>query len=371
MKIQGLILLDQGIHFHRIINPFAYMPVRKDMEFSILHQGPDEQRIDCDILVYNKFCTTPLERLRFFKKQGMKIVVDVDDMWRVPVGHPNYQAFIENKIGELTEEHIRLADIVICTTLRLQTAVRELNKNTIVIPNALPFGRDQYTVGDRERGREISGHNKMRFMYLAGVTHKKDLELLEGKFERIGTEPFIKDNAHFALCGYTEVEHRVYHTKEDYEAKNDNYTIKMDAGDWKYMADVFRKTGPGNFVIYPSVDVEYYLNYYDSAECAIAPLQNTPWNNMKSGLKVIEAACKHIPIMCSNVPPYSDMSEFAQEGMIKIETQDDWLKQIRYAIKNPEWLKDQGERLYSWCSEEYDLIRWNIVRQQVFESLVK
>jgi len=361
MKIQGIVIVEQGnqgIHHHRIINPFAYMPVRKDMEFSIISQGPDEQRINCDILIYNKYCTTPIERLKFFQKQGMKIVVDVDDLWTVPVGHHSYQLFKEHKIGELSEEHIKLADIVICTTLRLQTAVRKLNKNTVVIPNALPFGRDQYTVGDRARGREISDHNKMRFMYLAGVTHRKDLELLDGKFEKIGNEPFIRDNAHFSLCGYTETEHRKYTTKEDFEAKNDNYTSTMAVGeDWKYMADVFRQTK--SFVIYPSVDVEYYLNYYDSAECAIVPLHKTEWNQYKSGLKVIEAACKKIPIMCSNVPPYSDMSEFAQEGMIKINTQEEWLKQIRYCIKNPEWVKDQGERLFSWCSEEYDLIKWN------------
>jgi hypothetical protein len=299
----------------------------------------------------------------------MKIVVDVDDMWTVPIGHPNYQAFKDARIGELTEEHIKLADIVICTTLRLQDKVRLLNKNTVVIPNALPFDRDQYTVGDRVRGREISGNDKLRFMYLAGATHKKDVELLEGKFTRIGSEPFIKDNAQFILCGYNEVEHRMYKTQKDLEAKNDNYTTKRVAGDYKYMADVFRKTN--SFIIYPSVDLEHYLNYYDSADCAIAPLQANEWNSYKSPLKIIEAGVKHVPIMLSAVAPYTDISEFKNEGIMYVETQDDWLKHIRFAVKNPDWLKDQGERLYEWTKEEYELTKWNITRRQVFESLVK
>lgn len=369
IKVQGIIMLEQGIHHHRIINPFAYMPKNKNMEFSILLHGSGEKKINCDILVYNKYCTTPIERLKFFKKQGIKIVVDVDDMWKVPPTHPNYQAFTYHKIGELTEEHIKLADLVICTTLRLQTAVRELNKNTVVIPNALPFGIDQYTVGDRERAREISQNDKMRFMYLAGATHKEDVKLLDGKFQRIGGEPFINNNAQFILCGYNESEYKQFNSKKDMEANNDNYTIKKSPGEYGYMADVFRSTK--SFVIYPSVAIEHYLNYYDSAEVALAPLKDTPWNNMKSELKIVEAACKKIPIICSYVPPYSDAVEFEQEGVIMVHHQDDWIKHIRYCIKNPNFVEDQGQRLFEWVSESHDLIKWNIVRQQVFESLVK
>lgn len=349
------------------------MPQRDDMEFSMITQGLGEQNINCDILIYNKYCITSISKLKELKAQGMKIIVDVDDYWNVTPAHPQYDMFIKHNIGGMTEDHIRLADIVFCTTMRLQDKIRQsgLNKNTVVIPNALPFGYDQYTVGDRERGREISQNNKMRFMYLARNNHGDDLQLLEGKFKRIGTEAFIYENAQFIWGGYNSAQKKIYATKEDFEKKTQNYKtqeVPAHKND-QYMANVFRSTK--SFVIYPTVDIEYYLNYYDSAEVALAPLKENEWNKYKSPLKIIEAGCKHIPIMCSAVAPYyPDCVEFEQEGVILIKHQEDWLKQIRYCIKNPNYVKDMGEKLFEWTSKEFDLIRWNAVRQQVFESLI-
>jgi hypothetical protein len=367
MKIQALVLKDSGIHFHRLVNPLAYLPIEDGVEVELLHIGEQEQRIDCDILIYNKWCATPVERIKELQAQGMKVIVDVDDLWYVPKSHPNYPFINDNNIDKLTEEHIKLADLVICTTLRLQDKVRELNKNTAVIPNALPFGRDQYTVGDRVRGRELSANNKTRFMYLAGSTHKKDVDILAGKFERIGGDSHLNSLAEFILCGYNPTYKKVYASREDAERQTNKFTTQETPGEYDHMAAVFRKTK--SFKIYPSVDLEYYLNYYDSADVAIAPLCDNTWNSYKSPLKLIEAGCKHIPIICSAVAPYTDIVEFKNEGVMLVERLDQWIAYIRYCTKNPNFVTDEGERLYAWTSEQYDLIKWNRVRQQLFTHL--
>jgi len=370
MKIQALCILNSGIHHHRIVNPLAYMPQDDSIEVEILQQHTDEQKIDCDILLYNKYCMTEPRFIRKLQANGMKVALDVDDMWHLPQSHPSYQLFKENSIGEITEEHIRLADVVICTTMRLQDKIRAtLNKNTVVIPNALPFNRDQYVKGDRVRGREISGNEKTRFMYLTGSTHKEDVKMLDGKFTRIGGDPFMTANAEFILCGYNPTKAKIYNTKEDMLAKNDNYKVKEVNGEYDFMATTFRKTN--SFKIYPSVDLDYYLNYYDSADVALAPLVKNEWNSYKSELKVIEAGCKHVPIMASYVPPYSDVVEFNNEGVMFVKTPDDWIKTMKFCVKNPNFVTDQGEKLYELTSDIYDLIKWNVTRKQVFESLVK
>lgn len=368
-RVAGVVLAGSGIHFHRIVNPFAYMEQQDDIKFNLVKLGPNEKNVVCDVLVYNKWIGMPVDEVKQLQGNGMKIVVDVDDYWDIPATHPNYHWFKQGGIAVLTEEHIRLANVVTCTTNRLRDQILPLNKNVVVIPNALPFDRDHYQPGDRVRAREISGHDKLRFMYLGGITHAEDIGILEGKFQRIGGDDYIKNRAEFLLCGYvaTHQDVKIYDNREDLKAKNDNCRVenRLVKTDADYMAEVFRRTN--SFRIYPSVDLENYLNYYDSADVAIAPLQDTFWNSMKSELKVIEAAAKHVPIIASKVAPYSDMKSDA--GIIWVTQPKQWLEHIRYCIKNPEYVKEQGEQLYEQVSKDYDLININKLRMQVFNSL--
>lgn len=370
-KIIASVATSSGIHFHRLVNPLAYLPISDDIQIYIVHIGQEKQ-LSCDILMYNKWLGIMPDEVKVLQSAGMKVIVDVDDYWEIPPHHPNYKYFQQAGTPQITIEHIKLANVVTCTTERLRDQILQYNKNVVIVPNALPFDRDQYQPAGRDRAREMSSNDKMRFMYLGGITHKEDIRLLEGKFQRIGGDDYIRNKAEFILCGYTPQYHdvAVYSNPEDYKVKNENFRkeSKQVKHDGDYMTQVFSSTN--SFRIYPSVDTDTYLNYYDSADIALAPLQNTFWNSMKSELKVIEAAAKHIPVMCSRVKPYSDMCEFSNNcGILWVENQSDWIELIRYCIKNPEYVKEQGERLYEWISKEYDLIEINKLRMQIFNSL--
>ena len=367
-KLVALVVPGSGIHLHRIVNPLAYMPKQDNLDIQLVLTGPDEMNLECDILFYNKwtFGMTP-EQVQAMQAKGTKVVVDVDDHWEYPSSHPRYDVMVNTKLNEVTIAHIRLANVVTCTTERLAVEIRKLNPKVVVIPNALPFDRDHYTVGDRVKAREISANDKTRFMYLAGMTHREDVKILDGKFNRIGSDVELQKKAQFILCGYQKTSVAVYHTKEDAQAKNGNYTIRDTPGEWDHMANTFRRTK--SFIIYPSIDVEHYLNYYDSADVAIVPLKSSTWNSMKSELKLIEAGCKHIPVICSATAPYTDAVHFKNEGVMMIEKPDEWLKYIKYCTNNPNFVKEQGQRLYSWTKDIYDLIKVNKLREEVFNSL--
>ena len=184
MKIQLVVRDKSGCEYHRIILPFSYMG--KDPSWSSKHSiemlfiAQDEHFIDCDILVYNKCIATPVEVLKQLQAQGMKIVVDIDDYWILPPGNPYAPQWNGSGNDKLTEEHIKIANLVICTSMRLQEKVRELNKNTVVIPNALPFGDGQFAPGEK------IVTDKMSFLYAGGVGHLADVKLLEGKFKCVG-----------------------------------------------------------------------------------------------------------------------------------------------------------------------------------------
>jgi hypothetical protein len=338
----------------------------KDPSWSSKHSiemlfiAQDEHFIDCDILVYNKCIATPVEVLKQLQAQGMKIVVDIDDYWILPPGNPYAPQWNGSGNDKLTEEHIKIANLVICTSMRLQEKVRELNKNTVVIPNALPFGDGQFAPGEK------IVTDKMSFLYAGGVGHLADVKLLEGKFKKIGSDPYIRNNAQFILAGYEKSVAKKFHTKEDRDKNNSNFNLENITGPYDHMKLIFSHTG--SYKILPTLPLWEYMHHYDHADVGLVPLTDSSWHSYISELKLLELATRDIPAICSNVSPYSDLRPC--EGVCFVETQDDWLKYIRKSIKEKDWAKERGMQMGSWIREEYSLPKWNKVRMQVLESLM-
>ena len=360
MRVQAVIQQESGITYHRLINPFTYMPWEPQDMTGIIWEGDVNAKIDCDILIYNKFTYIPVERLKDLQSKGMKIVVDIDDYWYLPVTHINYRAWQETGHSKKIEEHIIMADLVICTSMLLQDKVRSLNKNTTVIPNTLPFGREKYLPLPIP-------HEKMTFMYMGGSTHLPDVELLRGKFKRIGSDPFIKGNAEFVLAGYNKSQQKQFYTPADMKADNNNYVIS-DApwGNYDKMDTIFSYTGSHRTL--PTANLDDYLNYYDQADVALVPLVDSHWNSYKSTLKIVEAGAKGVPVICSKVEPY--YPELKTYPGIMWVTDNNWLEHIKWCIQNPVKAIDMGRALQERVQKDYDLTTWNIIRYELFKKLL-
>lgn len=358
MKIKFIVQKNSGISYHRFINPMSYMQWEQGDSAELLWIS-EEQNLNCDILMYNKFCATSINDLKKLQEKGMKIVVDVDDLWTLPTTHPNYKAWEKNRHSERVAENIRIADMVICTSILLQDRVRELNKNTVVIPNAFPYGQENY------RPIPIL-HDKTVFMYMGGSTHYPDVKLLEGKFKRINSDPYIKNNAEFVLAGYETGKAKRFMTQMDKNADNDQYKMIDVPGEYGKMAAVFSQTSIHR--ILPSTNLDEYINYYDQADIALVPLVQNEWNSMKSVLKICEAGAKGIPVICSKVQPYWPELQNCP-GIMWVEEGNDWLVHIKYCIKNPQKIRNMGWILGEYCKEHYNLIEWNKLRYQVLKSL--
>lgn len=365
MKIQCVVLENNGISYYRMVQPMDYLNrdaawVAQGNSASMLWAGSQEHLIDCDILVFNKYIYTDAEMLKVYKANGTKIVVDVDDHWVLPANHVNKEWMATEK-DKATVENLKIADLVICTSMRLQEEVRQYNKNTVVIPNALPFGEGLYQPLQRTENK------KMAFMYAGGATHLPDVRLLEGKFRKIGSDPFIKNNAEFILAGYEQAKKRRYKTKADYDAKNDNYIIEEARGPYQDMKAIFSQTG--SYRVLPTAHVTEYIQYYDQADVSLIPLVDARWNSYKSCLKVLEAATRELPVIVSAVAPYKDELHECP-GIMWVNEPDDWIKSIKACIKAKEGAKMMGRWTADWIKEHYSLSKWNLVRKQVFQSLV-
>jgi glycosyltransferase involved in cell wall biosynthesis len=119
-----------------------------------------------------------------------------------------------------------------------------------------------------------------------------------------------------------------------------------------------------------------YAKNYSKFDISLAPIKNTMFNRMKSQLKVIEAGFYKKAIIASNIGPYTidlkhcmDNGNFVDGNAILINearNHADWAKFIEKLVKNPNLIKDMGERLYETVKDKYDLNNVTNDRKQFY-----
>ena len=323
---------NSGVSFHRLFNPLIYLPKDYAMMTDVLTE--EELEKGYDILFINRYIAGMEvdEVVRLREKYRFKLVVDVDDYWNLDAWHILYGKYPTQKVID----HIKVADLVICSNNDLAVQVDELNPNWIVIPNALPYGEDQFTDVKTES-------DKVRFVYAGSVTHEKDIAILKNPMKRVAGDSMVKNNSTFILCGYSE--------------------DKQVAEPWGRMINDYMCGFKVDGYIRGALPVDQYMNFYNEADACLVPLVDSKFNSMKSNLKVLEAATKNAPVICSNVKPYSDCKH-----IIRVNNQSDWFTNIKKVVKDATYRQEMGLANGEWCRENFDLVKVNKLRKQVFES---
>jgi len=109
-----------------------------------------------------------------------------------------------------------------------------------------------------------------------------------------------------------------------------------------------------------------YMNAYNGKDVSIAPLSDDKFNHYKSNLKILEAGCKYMPIICSNLPPYNyDDSK----GIILCSTTADWLNAFE-TFSNPQNRSEAGLILGEYVRKYYDLQTINNIRYNQISLLI-
>jgi glycosyltransferase involved in cell wall biosynthesis len=324
---------NSGVSFHRLFNPVIYLPKEYAMMTDVLTE--DELEKGYDILFINRYIAGMEvdEVIRLREKYGFKLVVDIDDYWYLDPWHILYGKYPTQKV----REHLRAADMVICSNELLANEMYFLNKNYVVIPNALPYGEDQFTDVKTES-------EKVRFVYAGSVTHEKDISILKNPMKRVAGDSMVKNNSTFILCGYSE--------------------DKQVAEPWGRMINDYMCGFKVDGYIRGALPVDQYMNFYNEADACLVPLVDSKFNSMKSNLKVLEAATKNAPVICSNVKPYSECKH-----IIRVNNQADWFNNIKKVIKDAIYRQEMGLANGEWCRENFNLVKVNNLRKQVFESL--
>jgi glycosyltransferase involved in cell wall biosynthesis len=346
MRILAITQPMSGVGYHRVMLPLSKMPGVYVLFTDFINDEVLERGFD--IVMFNRYIPgVELQTLLDLRaKYGFKIVVDIDDYWKVDPWHILAAGFP----SAVVVDHIAAADMVTVTHERLRRAVLLHNPNCEILPNALPYGEDQFTmqkVAGIHKDGIFEDTKRLRVLYAGGITHERDVALLQNPMKRIASDSWLRDRLFMIMAGYDDANPRV--TPIWHRMISD------------YLCG-FRMEG---YVRNP-LPPDQYMAFYAEADIAVAPLVHSVFNSCKSNIKVLEAGVKNIPIIVSNVPPYDDCPH-----ALKIDRQQDWYHTFRNLAKDPQYRFDMGEANGAWCRENHDLKKWNITRKELYQTLIK
>jgi glycosyltransferase involved in cell wall biosynthesis len=325
------------------------------------------------------------------KSLGVITICDIDDYWLPTKEHPLHQLIIQNKINEKIVENIKIADYVTTTTEIYANEIRKINKNVVVLPNAIDPNESQF--------KEVTPESdRLRVGWLGGSSHLHDLMLLDGMVSKLSDH---KDKLQYVLCGFdtrgtmTEINPETKEQKQrpikphetvwyEYEKIfTDNY--KIVTPEYKTYLEKFTQSSFENeqlegYLRVWTKPVTSYAKNYSKFDVSLAPIKPHIFNQVKSQLKVIEAGFYKKALIASNYGPYTiDLKHCLKNGEFvdgnamlvdEVRNHSDWAKNIKKLLQNPNMAKDMGERLYEHVSQRYDLAIVTKTRSEFYKSLV-
>jgi hypothetical protein len=308
--------------------------VNLEKEYAMVTDTINHEILDnnYDILLINRVLSNiSVEAICELRKQyGFKLVVDNDDFWELDSNHVLYSTYKDLGIVDRIKGFIQEADLCTCTHERLADEIYKINKNVHILPNALPYGREQFLDNKVES-------DKVRLFWSGSATHEHDLAILRNPMKRLLGMP-IKA----VIAGYNEVEKHL----------------------WDRMIASFTCSLRLNPTIYNYNEVHKYMAAYADSDISLIPLQETKFTGMKSNLKVLETASKKNPAIVSYVNPYLNLP------VHYVKKQSDWFKHINDLVNDKQMREESGNQLFEYCNKHYNFDLINSKRKDIYRQIL-
>jgi glycosyltransferase involved in cell wall biosynthesis len=329
--------------------------------------------------------------IKVLNSMGIVTICDIDDYWMPGKEHPIHDIIRFNKINEKIVANVKDAKYVTTTTSIFADEIKKINNNVFILPNGINPKEPQFIEPTPE-------FDKIRIGWLGGSSHLHDLELLNQSFSKITS---LKDKVQYVLCGFdtrgtvTEINKDTgEHTKRNIKPEEtvwasyesiftQNFEIVSD--DYrkfllKYSQEPYQNELNESYRRVWTQPVTSYAKNYSKFDISLAPIKNHMFNRMKSQLKVIESGFYKKALIASNLGPYTiDLKHCLKNGNFvegnallvdENRNHSDWAKFIEKLVKNPNLIKDMGERLYETVKDTYDLNVITKNRREFYKSIL-
>lgn len=406
-KIKVLVVPSDkfGVGLYRSVSPHTQLDKLYSEEFDVdieyfVNWDDHENLLKYDIVHVHKGLFMDMNpfwgALDFCKENNIVTIIDIDDNWDVGPQHPLYISNKAMKAPEKITTNLRKADYVTTTTQIFADKIKKYNENVFVYPNSIDPTEEQYLPIKNPS-------NKIRFGFVMGSSHEKDMEQFKGVINSLGKD--ILDKIQIVLCGY-DLRGNVNIVDENGNTTGSRplrptesvwFTYERNVTDeYKIVSQDYR-----NFLLqfipntqWPNVenetyrrewtkDVSQFAKHYRNIDVLLAPLAENQFNEVKSELKFIEAGFTKTAVICSNFGPYTIGSKNLIEkgGVINEEgncilidstkKHKAWAQAIKKLVNNPELITILQNNMHEHVKDTYDIRNVTKKRADWYKSIVK
>jgi len=291
-----------------------------------------------DIIIIHRFFKSQLEIVKRMKEAGKRVVFDTDDLLTCLSPVNSLSKFFNNpKIREDLIHTASLVDLVTVTTDILKGELLSQNGNVAVLRNKIDLGKPSWKLPKQPHDIVVVG-------YAGGPTHKYDLRIVSAAIIRACRST----GAQFLLCGYTKGGTNFLLNEKTLEVEGSK---KVDKTPWDEVVNEFSQLG-SQFLVEEGRTISDYPAFFTKMDIVLAPLEDNRFNRAKSELKMIEAGAYGLPVICSDVGPYTVLNH--EVDGLKAASPGDFERLIVRLVKDPDLRKGLGSALRMRIEKEYD-----------------
>ncbi len=291
----------EGCGEYRIIAPMRALNRAghtQGWESMRIFEPAEMERMNPDSLVVQRQMEWPqIEALERHKKYSKAFrVFEIDDLITNLPLKSTHRSGIHKDIYKRFRRSAGLCQRLVVATQPLAQAYRDLSDEVVVVPNYLETHRWGSLTPQRREGA------KPRVGWAGGIGHQGDLEMIADVVRDLAEEV---DWVFFGMC-----------------------------------PDALR---PYIKEFYPGVPLDQYAPKLASLDLdlAVAPLEDNPFNEAKSHLRLLEYGILGYPVVCSDLAPYQgDFPVWRVPNKYAA-----WMKAIREALSDREALAARGDEL--------------------------
>jgi glycosyltransferase involved in cell wall biosynthesis len=344
--------INSNVNFNNIDEAVSYLK-----SFDIIHY---HRQLFPDLKLLNKY-------RKELKDSGTLLIMDIDDYWFLDKTHPMYFSSIERGLHNFILANIEHADYITTTTELFASEIRKVTQkdNVVVLYNSVnPEWMEQFSDNRKE-----SENGLIRINYMAGSSHKYDIQQLYGVVNVLDANLNTSDKFKIMVSGWDtkgnatdlvfneefgedlkklnlfnqKIVNKINANRGDlmniedipYEirAKYGNAFTKRERSitaqesvyleyekiltnnhklikDEKYLQWLMKfergsYENEGNFARRWTQKANIYAEVLNETDVSLAPLVNNKFNMQKSNLKQVECWSRKIPVVCSDMPPYN------------------------------------------------------------------
>ena len=292
------------------------------------------------------------------KEFGKFVHYDTDDLLtNIYEGHRLYNVYKEKGLEEITKFIYSHADLVTVTQRKFAERVKPfigIGNSLAVVKNCVDYNLPCWNLPRNPKPRK----KYCRFGWAGGIHHEQDLQYFAG------VPHFVNQRVGRENCVWDFYGHPPPNTAKD------DWQIDV----WRRYREIILRgfKGAKNWNIHYAQTPDRYGSFFTNMDVALAPLEDNPFNDSKSEIKLAECGRYKMPLVATNVGSYDEWIVDGETGFLIDPSKGvtEWTKILSKLAKDPKLVSRMGDNLHSITEENFDMNKVVGLRLDLYRQLM-